>query len=103
MGLNPKTLAAIINTSSGRCWSSDTYNPVPGVMENVPACNDYEGGFRCALMFKDLGLAQNAAKEAGTSTPMGEVAHKLYENLSITSEYKDKDFGVVYKYFQKVK
>ncbi|KAI1721181.1 NAD binding domain of 6-phosphogluconate dehydrogenase domain-containing protein [Ditylenchus destructor] len=103
MGLNPKTLASIINTSSGRCWSSDTYNPVPGVMENVPCCNDYEGGFRCALMYKDLALAQNASKEAGSPTPMGEAAHKLYENLSLSPEYKDKDFGVVYKYFQKVK
>lgn len=28
MGLEDKTLAGIINTSTGRCWSSDTYNPV---------------------------------------------------------------------------
>lgn len=28
LGLDAKTLAGIINTSSGRCWSSDTYNPV---------------------------------------------------------------------------
>ena len=29
LGLDPKTLAGIFNTSSARCWSSDSYNPVP--------------------------------------------------------------------------
>jgi len=41
LGIDPKVLAGIINTSSGRCWSSDTYNPYPGVMENVPAARGY--------------------------------------------------------------
>ena len=43
---NPKTLAGIINTSSGRCWSSDTYNPYPGVMQNVPAVARLHGRLR---------------------------------------------------------
>jgi 3-hydroxyisobutyrate dehydrogenase len=30
LGIDPKLLAGILNTSSGRCWSSDTYNPYPG-------------------------------------------------------------------------
>ena len=42
MGLDPKLLASILNSSSGRCWSSELYNPVPGVTENVPAGNNYE-------------------------------------------------------------
>jgi len=54
----------IINTSSGRCWSSDTYNPYPGVMENVPAARGYSGGFGADLMLKDLGLAVDAAKQS---------------------------------------
>ena len=52
LGLDPKMLAAILNTSSGRCWASDTYNPVPGVLEGVPSSNDYKGGFGTALMAK---------------------------------------------------
>lgn len=35
LGIDPKLLAGILNTSSGRCWSSDTYNPCPGVMEGL--------------------------------------------------------------------
>ena len=29
LGLDPKVLADVFNSSSARCWSSDTYNPVP--------------------------------------------------------------------------
>ena len=35
--------------------------PLPGVMDNVPASRGYEGGFLVDLMIKDLGLAMDAA------------------------------------------
>ena len=50
--MDPKVLAGIVNTSTGRCWSSDTYNPCPGVMEGVPSSRNYEGGFGTTLMAK---------------------------------------------------
>uniref|UniRef100_A0A8I3P2C3 3-hydroxyisobutyrate dehydrogenase, mitochondrial n=1 Tax=Canis lupus familiaris TaxID=9615 RepID=A0A8I3P2C3_CANLF len=53
LGLDPKLLAKILNMSSGRCWSSDTYNPVPGVMDGVPSANNYQGGFGATLMAKN--------------------------------------------------
>lgn len=56
LGLDPKLLTDVVNISTGRSWSSDTYNPVPGVMENVPAAKDYEGGFSVELIAKDLGM-----------------------------------------------
>ena len=59
--IDTKVLAGIINSSTGRCWSSDTYNPWPGVMENAPASRGYTGGFGADLMLKDLGLAVGAA------------------------------------------
>ncbi len=52
MGLKPEMLAKIINSSSGRCWSSDTYNPVPGIIDGIPPGRDYNGGFGTALMAK---------------------------------------------------
>lgn len=52
LGLDPKLLTKVINMASGRCWSSEVYNPCPGVMENVPSNNNYEGGFGTALMTK---------------------------------------------------
>jgi 3-hydroxyisobutyrate dehydrogenase len=79
LGIDPKVLAGIINTSSGRCWSTDTYNPYPGVMDNVPAARGYTGGFATDLMLKDLGLATDAAKQARQSVPMGAAAQQLYQ------------------------
>lgn len=52
MGLDAKQLASIINTSSGRCWSSEVYNPVPGIVTGIPSSNSYNGGFASALMAK---------------------------------------------------
>lgn len=40
-GMDPELLAKIINVSSGRCWSSETYNPVPGVLPNSAASRGY--------------------------------------------------------------
>ena len=33
LGLDAKTLASVMNTSTSRCWSSENYNPFPGVCE----------------------------------------------------------------------
>src|SRR5690625_4277294 len=44
LGMDPHTLAEVINHSSGRCWSSDTNNPVPDICPDAPASRDYHGG-----------------------------------------------------------
>ena len=66
--------------SSGRCWSSDTYNPCPGVMPTAPASNGYRPGFTVNLMAKDLGLAMEIAAATGANTPLGELAQRLYRD-----------------------
>ena len=76
LGLEPAVLASIVNAASGRCWASDTYNPVPGVMPGVPSFNGYAGGFGTTLMTKDLGLAQDAATATQTPIPLGSLAHQ---------------------------
>ncbi|WP_140626892.1 3-hydroxyisobutyrate dehydrogenase [Methylibium rhizosphaerae] len=78
-GLDPKVLSDIMSRSSGRNWALELYNPWPGVMENAPASRGYEGGFGCALMQKDLGLAQEAALAVGAATPLGALARQLYQ------------------------
>lgn len=78
-GIDAKVLADIINTSSGRCWSSDTYNPYPGIIEAAPASRGYQGGFGVDLMLKDLGLAAEAAHQSRHPLPMGALAQQLYQ------------------------
>lgn len=100
LGVEPKVLAGIINTSSGRCWSSDTYNPFPGVMENVPAARGYTGGFGTDLMLKDLGLATEAAKQVRQSVLMGGLAQQLYQGFSQQGN-GNLDFSAIIRLFRK--
>jgi len=97
LGLDQKLLAKILATSTGRCWAIDSYNPVPGVMENVPSSNNYQGGFGTALMCKDLGLAQASATATGSPTPLGSAAHQIYRIL-VNQGLGPLDFSAVYKY-----
>uniref|UniRef100_A0A3B5N0C9 3-hydroxyisobutyrate dehydrogenase n=1 Tax=Xiphophorus couchianus TaxID=32473 RepID=A0A3B5N0C9_9TELE len=99
LGLDPKLLAKILNMSSGRCWSSDTYNPVPGVMEGVPSGNNYQGGFGTQLMAKDLGLAQNTATNTRTPVPLGSLAHQIYRMMCARG-YANKDFSSVFQFLR---
>ncbi|MEZ5811162.1 MAG: 3-hydroxyisobutyrate dehydrogenase [Rhizobiaceae bacterium] len=78
LGLSHQALFDVASTSSGQCWSINTYCPVPGPVPTSPANNGYKPGFAAALMLKDLKLAQEAAQGAGAVTPMGAEAAQLY-------------------------
>lgn len=45
LGVDPKMMTDIINVSSGRNWSSEIYNPVPGIVATAPSARNYSGGF----------------------------------------------------------
>ena len=77
-------------------WSSDTYNPCPGVLEGVPASRGYEGGFGTQLMIKDLALALQAAQQAGVSLRAAPNAAATYGEAA-ASGLGNKDFGAVYR------
>ncbi|CAJ0636078.1 4088_t:CDS:2 [Entrophospora sp. SA101] len=98
LGMDAKLLASIINTSSGRCWSSDTYNPCPGIMENVPSSRDYQGGFGNKLMAKDLRLAVNAANDTRSTIVLGALVQQIYNQLSTNKDFENKDFSSIYKW-----
>ena len=78
LGLDPTVLAGIMKVSSGGNWVLEKYNPVPGVMEGVPASRGYSGGFSTDLMLKDLGLALEAAIATRAPVPLGGLAESLY-------------------------
>lgn len=95
-GIEPKALANLINSATGRSWPTEINNPVPGVLENSPSSRDYSGGFGVSLMKKDLKLAITAAKEAGARLELAEKAEQIYEETE--KAHKGKDFSVVYKW-----
>jgi 3-hydroxyisobutyrate dehydrogenase len=82
-GLDPKVLSEIMRRSSGGNWALEKYNPMPGVMDNVPASRGYSGGFGTDLMLKDLGLAQENAAAVRAATPLGGLARNLYAAHSL--------------------
>lgn len=99
LGMDPLLLASIINSSSGRCWSSDTNNPHPGVLPNAPASRDYQGGFSTKLMAKDLRLAMKAASDSNTNPVLGSISAQIYNDLATLGDYGTLDFSSVYKVF----
>ncbi|WP_207063578.1 3-hydroxyisobutyrate dehydrogenase [Motiliproteus sp. SC1-56] len=99
-GLDPKVLSEIMLNSSGRNWSLEVYNPVPGVQENSAASRGYEGGFMTDLMCKDLGLAMDASQTSGSPVPMGSAARGLF-NLHQAHGNGKLDFSSLLKLYQK--
>ena len=100
LGMDPKVFASVVNTSSGRCWSSDTYNPYPGVLEAAPASRGYTGGFGADLMLKDLGLVTDAAKAVRQPVLLGALAQQIYQKHSADG-HGAKDFSsVILQYLQ---
>ena len=98
LGLDAQALAELINTSSGRCWSSEVNNPVPGVSKGAPAERDYEGGFGVSLMKKDLRLAMAAAEEANVRITLGKHAQDVYDQVEKAEGIRD--FAVVYRWLR---
>ena len=101
-GLDASVLSNIMSSSSGSNWTLDVYNPCPGVMENVPSSDDYQGGFMVDLMAKDLGLAMDTAIKSHSSTPMGALARSLYA-MHAANGNGAKDFSSAFNLFNQVK
>ena len=100
LGMDANVFASIANTSSGRCWSSDTYNPYPGVVAAAPANREYKGGFGADLMLKDLTLVTEAAKSVKQPLMMGAAAQQLYQ-LHSTMGNGQLDFSSIIMLYQK--
>jgi len=97
-GLDAKVLSEIMLKSSGGNWALEVYNPYPGVMDNVPAGNDYQGGFLVDLMIKDLDLAMESALATDSSIPLGALARNLYR-LHGSKGAGGKDFSSIQQLF----
>ncbi|ABC93716.1 putative 3-hydroxyisobutyrate dehydrogenase protein (plasmid) [Rhizobium etli CFN 42] len=99
LGLSHQALFDVASTSSGQCWSINTYCPVPGPVPTSPANNGYKPGFAAALMLKDLKLSQEAALASGASTPLGAEAAQLYA-LFEKQGNGGRDFSAIIEMFR---
>jgi 3-hydroxyisobutyrate dehydrogenase len=102
LGLSASKLFEVVSNSSGQCWVISKYVPVPGILENVPANNDYKPGFAAAMMLKDLLLSQNSAQSVNVKTPLGAKTTDLYQHF-IDQGLGDTDFSAIIKLIAKAK
>ena len=99
-------------------WSSEKYNPVPGVMparsasspsHRVCQCvclsrdarcsaasRGYTEGFAAELILKDLGLAKDAADSVKLTLPLGQVAHAKYTAMKSSGDC-GRDFSAIFE------
>jgi 3-hydroxyisobutyrate dehydrogenase len=96
LGMDPKILSGIMSVSSGRCWSLDTYNPIPNTLPNAPSNRNYENGFSMELISKDLNIALECAKNVDLEVEMSKMTLEHYESLK--KKFPNKDFSYVYQY-----
>ncbi len=82
LGLDLNKLFDVISTSTGSCWAVNSYCPIKGIGPNSPADKDYEGGFATALMYKDLGLAVDAAEETKSNINYGIQTYEKYKEVT---------------------
>ncbi|BDG72658.1 3-hydroxyisobutyrate dehydrogenase [Roseomonas fluvialis] len=94
LGLPAQALYDVCSKSTAMSWALNNYCPVPGPVPASPANRDFAPGFTAALMRKDLGLAQQAAKDAGVATPVGALALSLFDRL-VEGGAADKDFSAI--------
>ena len=98
--LDREAMFDVVSTSSGYSWSMNSYCPAPGVGPKAPSDNNYIPGFSSDLMLKDLMLSQNAASETKASTPMGDLAMKLYKDFVENKNGSGLDFSAILKTFE---
>ena len=95
-GADPQVMFDVISKSSGNCWSMQTRCPVPGVVADSPASQEFAPGFMTDLMYKDLGLALAAASQEKLPMAMAALAREQYAAASRRG-YGQLDFSSVAK------
>lgn len=96
LGLKPEKLFEVVNSASGQCWVMTKYPPVPGLLEQAPANNDYQPGFTAHMMLKDLKLSQDAAAKVNVNTSIAAKAQNIYQQF-IDQGQGELDFSAIIK------
>ena len=99
VGLSDEKLFEVVTNASGNCWSLTTFCPVPNLVPTSPSNNDFKAGFATALMLKDMGLALNAAEQAGLPLEVAPVAAELYQRFKDAGN-GETDFSAIMQLYE---
>jgi 3-hydroxyisobutyrate dehydrogenase len=89
-GVDLRVLFDAISASSGQNFAMQFYAAVKAFK------GDFEPGFMADLMYKDLGLAMNLAREERIPMIMGALAHQTF-SLANAKGLGKKDFTILFK------
>ncbi len=95
-GVDPAKLYEVLTHATGDCVAVRTRLPVPGVVADSPASNDWQPGFMTDLMAKDLDLALAYAARTGVPVATTATARQALTAAS-TAGYGREDFSAVAK------
>jgi len=76
-GLDPETMFDIVNTSTGRSFSSEV------VLRNNVVTGEYATGFALGLLAKDVGIAADLAEELQVDTPTLELVSRRWAEAAV--------------------
>ncbi|MFP3895930.1 MAG: 3-hydroxyisobutyrate dehydrogenase [Anaerolineales bacterium] len=100
-GADPKDLYEVITHSSGSCACLETGVPYAGVIPDGPADMGFEPRFTLDMMFKDVGLGMEAAKELKVPLHVVGAAYQMYTAARAWG-YGKKDFAAVARVVQRL-
>jgi len=95
-GVDMAKLHQVLVHSTGDCTAVRTRLPVPGVVPDSPASNQWRPGFMTDLMAKDLDLALGYGARAGVPMFTTSTARQLLAAAS-TAGYGREDFSALAK------
>jgi len=100
LGLDLDDFFNLCKAAAAQSWILENRCPVPGPAPAAPASKEYAPGFAARLMAKDLGLAQQAASDAGLTTVFGAQAAERFK-VFVDSGGGDLDFSAIYRTISK--
>ena len=95
-GVDMTKLLEVLTHATGDCVAVRTRLPVPGVIPDSPASNEWKPGFMTDLMAKDLDLAMAYAAKCGVPVSTTAAARQLLTAAS-SAGYGREDFSAVAK------
>jgi 3-hydroxyisobutyrate dehydrogenase len=95
-GADPVQLLEVLTHSTGDCVAVRTRLPVPGVIAESPASNNWKPGFMTDLMAKDLDLALAYAARAGVPLASTAAVRQVL-TASSAAGYGREDFSALAK------
>jgi len=95
-GVDPAKLLEVLLHSTGDCTAVRTRLPVPGVVADSPASNEWRPGFMTDLMAKDLDLALGYGAAAGVPMTTTATSRQVLTAAS-TAGFGREDFSALAK------